>query len=434
MGLRRVLQRDDGAVIVIVALVMVPLMVLTAGGVGMFPLYGSQRELQKAADQAALAGAAALPLLNPNVAFQNLPFPIPNTDPTFELTGLQYFDLPRLGELVPDPRSVACEYGAEALSGDSASMITAFGADPSAPQPTLCEDYRVAPAMQSTPVYDCLDHVVNTVTSRLRILETNILLKPLVPDVLAEVLSPVQRAVNALNQLVPAALSPKMKVDVASRVRPPMFELLGADGLDMTISATATRRMKNAVVVPLVPGGAVGPVVTNDLNLNQALAEPQPALIETLGEIDGQLNVLTSSLGLAECQNLLQGVQQDLGDIYNPPTGTAPFAVDLVKESVEAAEAASAASGVALSELAGEAYYAIGAGDPAGSIGSIVSDVVGPLLASTALALLGPITATQIPTLDVAIVVFTDIGNEDYRATVIDAANARGLFRAVLSR
>lgn len=434
MRLRGFLQRDDGAVMVIVALVLIPLMVLSAGGIGLFTLYGAQRELQKAADQAALAGAAALPPLNPNVAFDSLPFPIPNTDPVYELAGSQYFDLPRLADLVPDPRSVACEYGAESLSGDSASLITAFGAEPSVLQSTICTDRRVAPTMHSTPIYHCLDQIVVTLTTRLRILETDILLAPLVPDVLTAVLGPVQQAVDALSQLVPAALSPTMRVDVASRVRPPMFDMIGVDGLDMTVSATASRRLKNAVVVPIIPGGSVGPVVTDDVNLNLALAEPQPALIDALGDIDTLLNQLTASLGLTDCQDLLGGVRQDLSDIYSPPSGPAPDARDLVKESVDAAEAASASSGVALAELAGDAYYAIGAGDPAGSIGSIVSEVVGPLLASTALALLGPITSTQIPSLDVAIVIFTDIGSEDYRAAVIDAANARGLFRAVLTR
>lgn len=59
-----------------------------------------------------------------------------------------------------------------------------------------------------------------------------------------------------------------------------------------------------------------------------------------------------------------------------------------------------------MGELAGDAYYATGTGELLGSVGSIVSDVVGPLPAP--LSLLGPITAAQIPTLDVAIVVFTD--------------------------
>lgn len=431
MGWRSRLSQDDGAALLVVAMVMMPLIALTAGGMGMFTLYGAQRELQKAADQAALAGAAALPPLNPNVAFATLGFPIPNTDPVFELTGSPYLDIPRLNELVPDPRAVACEYGAKSLSRDSALLNSVFGVPPSSPPPTLCADERIAPAMQSTPVYDCLGSVVTALTARLRILETSPLLAPLVPNVLAAVVGPVERAVQALNQAVPAALSPTMKVEVTGRVRPPLFE--GGDGLQMRVEATAARRLKNAVVVPLVPGGKVGPVVTNDVNLNLALAQPQPALIETLDDIDTQLNGLMSSLSLSGCQNLLQGVRQDLSDIYDPPTGPVPSATDLIAASVAAAEAGSARSGVALNELAGEAYYAIGAGDPVGSIGSVVSNVVGPLLASTALTLLGPITASQIPTLDVAIVVFKDLGSENYRATVIDAANARGLFLSVLT-
>jgi hypothetical protein len=288
--------------------------------------------------------------------------------------------------------------------------------------------------MQSTPLYGCLDSVVTDLTARLRILETDPLLAPLVPSVLTAVVEPVKRAVRALNRAVPAALSPTMKVQVTGRVRPPLFDgFSGGEGVQMRVEATAARRLKNAVVVPVVPGGEVGPVVTSAVNLNSALAHPQPVLIEALGEIDTQLNGLMSSLGLSGCQNLLQNVRQDLSAIYDPPSGPAPSATNLIAASVAAAESAAARSGVALNELAGEAYYAIGAGDPVGSIGSVVSDAVGPLLASTALALLGPISAAQIPTLDVAIVIFTDIGSEDYRATVIDAANARGLFLAVLT-
>ena len=426
-------QNEDGAVLLIVAMVMLPLIILSAGGISVFTLYGAHREMQKAADQAAVAAAAALPPLNPNVVFANLPFPIPNTDPVFVLTGDQGLDTPLLSELVPDPRAVACAYGADGMSSGSAALIALFGVPPTSPPPTLCSDTRISPTMQSTPVYDCLEHVVGTLTSRLEILGTDPLLALLLPNVLSAVLTPVQRLVNGLNQAVPAALSPTMKVEVSSGVRPPMLNVItGEEGIDMRVRATAARRLKNAVVIPLVSGGQVGPVVTNDVNLNTALAASQPALINTLGDVDDQVDALMSSLSLANCQNLLSGVQQDLGDIYNPPSGPAPTAGHIIKESVTAAESTAAATGIALSALAGDAYYAIGAGPPAGSIGSIVSHVVGPLLAPTALALLGPITATQIPTLDVAIVLFTDIGNQNYHATIIDAANARGLFGAVL--
>lgn len=426
-------RNDEGAVLIVVSLVMLPLMVLGVGGIGLFTLYGAHREMQKTADQAALAGAAALPPLNPNVVFQNLPFPIPNTDPVFEITGLQYLDVPLLSKLIPDPRAVACEYGANGLAAGSAPLTSAFAVPHSSAPPTLCADSKILPTMQSSPAFACISQIAGSLTTRLRILETDLLLAPLVPNVLATVLAPVNRAVAALNQAVPAALSPRMKVDVYSGIQAPMFEMIaGEAGLDMRVSATAVRRLKNAVVVPLVPGGQVGPVVTNSVNLNAALAQSQPILLESLAEIDQQLNVLTTYLNMPECRDLLKDFRRDVGDIYNPPDGPGPSALDLIEESVTAAEATAAATGIALSSLAGEAYYAIGAGAPAGTIGSIVTGVVGPLLASTALALLGPITAAQIPTLDLAIVVFTDAGHQDYRAAIINAANARGLFRATL--
>lgn len=424
---------DEGAVLIIVSLVMLPLMLLGVGGIGLFTLYGAHREMQRTADQAALAGAAALPPLNPSVVFENLPFPIPNTDPVFEITGLQYLDVPLLSELIPDPRAVACEYGANGLAAASAPLTSAFGVPHSSSPSTLCADTKILPTMQSSPAFTCISQIAGSLTARLRILETDLLLAPLVPNVLATVLAPVNRAVAALNHAVPAALSPLMRVDVYSGIQAPMFEMIaGEAGLDIRVSATAVRRLKNAVVIPLVPGGQVGPVVTNSVNLNAALAQSQPLLLESLAEIDQQLNILTTYLNLPECRDLLQDFRRDVGDIYDPPDGPGPSALDLIAESVTAAQATAAATGVALSSLAGEAYYAIGAGTPAGTIGSIVSGVVGPLLASTALALLGPITAAQIPTLDLAIVVFTDAGNQDYRAAIVNAANARGLFRATL--
>lgn len=433
MGLAQRLDDEGGAVLIVVAMVMVPLTVATAFSVGVFTLYGVQREMQKAADQAAVAGAAALPPLDPDVAFETLPFPIPDTDPVFEITGDRLLDLPRITDLVPDPRAVACAYGAESLSAESSNLVGAFGTDPTAPPATVCTDIRVYPSMQSSPAYSCIENIAEDLESRLLILETDPLLAPLVPDVLSAVMPPVEQAVAALGELVPAALKPTMRVEINSGVVPPLLSVaIGEDGLEMQTQATAQRRLKNAVVVPLIPGGEVGPVITDDVNLNTVLAEPQPALIDALGQVDGELNELNSQLNLTGCQDLLSGLRQDLGDIYNPPTGPAPSALDLIEASVTAAETAAIETGVAVTELAGEAYYAIGAGEPVGSIGSVVSDVVGPLLAPTALALLGPLTEAQIPTLDVAVVVFTDLGNEDYHATVVDAANARGLFQATL--
>jgi hypothetical protein len=46
--------------------------------------------------------------------------------------------------------------------------------------------------------------------------------------------------------------------------------------------------------------------------------------------------------------------------------------------------------------------------------------------------LMGPVAATQIPILDVALVSMSHAANGDYKATVISAANAYGIFRASL--
>lgn len=83
--------RDEkGAVLVIVAIFTLVLLTLSVGGIMMFSVYGANREMQKAADQAALAGAAALPLLRPGVALSSL-----NLNPVYNLTDNYGLDVPQ---------------------------------------------------------------------------------------------------------------------------------------------------------------------------------------------------------------------------------------------------------------------------------------------------------------------------------------------------
>lgn len=443
MRIRTRASREDGGVLIVVAIVFPVLIALVAGGVVGFTLFTAQRETQMAADQAAVAGAAALPPLNPNAVYENLPFPLPDTDPLYQVFEEQELNIPRVGELIPDPRSVACVYGSLGLASESAALVGAFGApfggaptdvDGAPLDATVCNDDRVYPSMQSSTVIDCIDQITDRLSAEITArLIGDPLLAPLLPDILGAVVARTEQLVDGLNEAVPAAMSPRMRVDVTTGFRPPMLSIIvGGEGLTLRASAVAVRRLKNAVVVPVLPGQQVGPVVTDPVNLNDALREAQPPLVALLGTMDGQLNTMMSTLGLS-CRDVLSDLQRDLSDIYNPPSGPAPSAVDIVEEAVTAAQDAAARTGIPVDELAGEAFYFIGAGDSV-TVGSIVSGVVGPLLDPIAQDLLGPIAALQIPTLDVAIVALSEVSDGDYRAALISAANAYGAFRATLVR
>jgi hypothetical protein len=149
-------------------------------------------------------------------------------------------------------------------------------------------------------------------------------------------------------------------------------------------------------------------------------------LIQTLGNVNTQLNTLTTALGLPNCNNLLTELQTDLTDLYNPPIGPAPSARDLVEEAIRAAQSAAARAPAAVDDV-GEAVLTIAPGQPV-PVSSLVAAVAGPL-AGPLVSLLG---FTQIPALDVAPVVFTELAGGDISGTIIAAANARGLFQATL--
>jgi hypothetical protein len=438
MRLKTRVSNERGAVLLTVALVMTVLMLLVAGGISTFTLFGAQRELQKAADQAALAGAAALPLAYTGAILgnlENLPLPDgvpPITDPNFNIFDAAGLDIPRLSQLAPDPRAVACSYGHESLENNSASLINSFGTAPSNPPSTVCSDSRVAPTMQSTTLLNCVNSIVGSVTSQVTsAVGSNPLLSGLLNPILTAILGDpddpapgtVRALVNDLNMALPAVLSPRMRVEVRSGFEPPLLSVItGDDGLQMRATAVAQRRLKNAVVVPLVPGGEIQPT----FNLNQVIGgRTRNELLATLGTVNTQLNSLTSRL--PNCNNLLTDLQTDVSDIYNPPLGPAPSMIDVARAAAEAAQSASGRTGVAVNDL-GEAFLGVAVGNQPVNVSTLLAPLGGLVV-----SLLSPaLGSLQIPALDVTPVVFRELGNGDVGGVVIAISNAQGLFRATL--
>ncbi len=439
MRLRSRLADERGGVMLVVAIVLPLLMLLTAGGVSGFSLYTSHRELQRAADQAALAGASTIPLLDPNVLVENAPVPLPNTEPVYEILEGAGVNLPRMNELSFDPRSVACGVGADSLS-NSADFVNSFGEEITEPLvdedgnafTQVCDDERIYPRLKTnadtTSVLECTNLLIDELAEQAGALDINLL---------TWLLSPIQNLVNdiakmPLHHVLPALYTPRMKVTSFSKLRAPLASLItGNDTGMMHATATAYRRIKNAVVVPIIPTSIqqlqinlglldgsqlFRDLINNPVNLNNALRRAQQPMLNVLANVDTRLNSLMSTLGLP-CNNVLSNLRQDLRDIYDPPSGPAPSAVDIGDAAVEAAELTAAAIGAASpnpadpNSLAGEAFLLIGV--------------------SATNALL-PISAANIPILDVAVVSMREVAEGDYRAAIINASRAHGIFRATL--
>jgi hypothetical protein len=419
------LRSEDGGVLTVAAITLPILLLVSAGGVGGFSLYASHRELQRVADQAALAGAAALPPFDPNVLVANAPFPLPDTEPVLQLVeDATSENLPRMRDLVPDPRAVACALGSDALTAeDSVPVVGAFDEDLlEAPldddgntTDTVCSDLRIHPVIQHNPdnmtPVECTNRLIEEVG------DDSALLQGLINAI---VRLPV-------DDLLPAAFTPRMRVSAYSKIKPPLLSMItGSQGGTMRVHSTAYRRIKNAVVVPILPAqrlsidlGLVDPVdvMTNPTNLNNALAIAQKPLIDVITNADNRLSTLMSTLGLP-CRNLLRNLRTDLSDIYSPPTGAAPSARDIVDAAVTAAENTAAQVGVPAPDpsnptsLAGEAFLLIGV---------------------TTTNAMGPISALQIPILDVALVTMRRAADGNFAAAAVEAANAHGAFRATLA-
>jgi len=147
-----------------------------------------------------------------------------------------------------------------------------------------------------------------------------------------------------------------------------------------------------------------------------ALHTAQKPLIDAITDADNRLSALMATEGVP-CQHLLANLRQDLRDIYDPPTGPAPSALDIVDSAYNAAVATAQRVGDPMPDptnpdsLAGEAFLLIGV-----SVNNFMQ----------------PVASAQIPILDAALVTMSKASTGDYRATLISAANAYGVFRASL--
>lgn len=421
MRLKTRLSSERGAVLLTVALVMTVLTLLVAGGISTFTLFGAQRELQKAADQAALAAAAALPPVDPDPLLDLLP--LPGTSSEIPVVGpVSGLDVP-LKDLVPDPRAVGCGLGAQSLAGDSALLINSFGTTPTSPPSPPCpNDPRISVSFTGG-ISACVDGIVNGLVNRLTALVPGNLLPSLLASVTAP-LTELQRNLQLLAAVAPGVATPNVTVTVKSGLEPPLLSMItGSDGVQMQATATAHRRIKNVVALP---GDDLA-----GINLNSVAAMPRAAVLESLSAIDSQVNNLTQALQLGEC-HVINDLRTDVADVYNPG-GSSPTVTEVIEAAAEATEQAASRSGTAVDDLAGEAFLLVANADDPTSMGGLVPPLLRPVLQLVAPSALTLLNGLQVPALDVAIVAAHNLSDGSVDPSdIMDAVQARGLFRATL--
>lgn len=473
--MKRRVHDEKGAVLVVVALVMTALLILSGGGIMLFTLYGSHREMQKAADQGALAGAAGLPLLNPSGTLDSL-----GLQQNYQLLeGVGLDTALSSAHNIPDPRAVACAYAKRNLDPDSASLTSKFGAGINAGG--WCSiDPRVNVSLSSytSGLSQCvsgltaslgnlesqltnglngllgtvvaLGYTVGDIVNNLGLLNLPIVggvlrnalallnisveqvqnLIITVPQVIDQ-LDEVIKQVTTLEQLAPALLTPRVTVTVTERVSPPLMGLVtGGNGVQMTLTATAERRLKNVIVLP--ESQLLG------VDLNTPLNATKGEVLGTLVAVNNQLNDAVNRLqlaglgSLAGCQDLLSPASDlyaAVDDLYSPPDSAPYTGADLVEGANAAVIRLAGESGTTVDAVAGEAFLVIAQGGPnSATLSSLLGAGFRLLDLDDVLNLL------PIPALDVGLVAAHHLenGNISNDQLIPDTLSARGLFTARL--
>lgn len=371
---------ERGAVAVLVGVLLPMLLGMSALGFATLTMAGGERELQRAADAGALSAASRLELAS--------------------LTGIVDPTVSDLLPAVADVQSVGCGVAEDNLA---AAALTSGFADT-----VTCS---VKPATFRDNLATVLDQGLGLVPTE---------------------------ALDALNQVVdvpallPAIATPYVEVTTGSDLDPPLRGLLSptAPG-DMEVSALARRRLKNAVLAPVVDVNGVPVVddttfcsgtllgvpftdplsdILDDLtklggldscrfNPNQPLGIPRDPVLDALDDL---ANALPTEL--APAADAIRELRTDFYDLYNPPDGSdAPTQWDII-------DAAASNNEDVLVILADQS-----------TASSLLSGLIG---------------ASRVPVLDAVIVPAVDLANGtvDVNDELTDVAAARGIFRATLVR
>ncbi|MGH2723199.1 MAG: pilus assembly protein TadG-related protein [Actinomycetota bacterium] len=371
-------RREDGAIAPIMAAAILGLVVVSMWGANVVTIQGARRELQRAADLGALAGAANLPLVG----------------------------LLSTGE----PFITSCRYADDLLGPGGAPLannLSTTKAGPTCATGTITVDPIIeSPAVEQVQaaLEDTVDGIYDTLGSPNICSPLVMLLDPLLQLLASSDCQRLQSALDGLPQnLSPATVTPRVRVTITDAVVAPV-PMPGVFDEQRTLRtvAEARRRFKNLIVLPAVRTDALtglvepvddlvtgAPAPLHDINPNPTAAAACGSLLPKVQEANDALAAeLAGTVDFDLSQLIL-----DARDLCDPPGGAAPVSpLDL---AVEAART----------------------GDPVVILRLFTMPVLG------------------IPALDFTAAYLTQIGPDSFQATPIpleELTSARGLFGGTL--
>lgn len=412
----RMHRNQDGAVAILVAIILVGLAVpLISAGLSGYVRSGTAGELQRSADVGALAGARVIPLGDPEFVRTYLDSVL--TPPDSSGDGPVGSLVPTFGG--PDPLAVACDTALAALGSDSA-----LGEDYSTT--ASCSAHYTADLDFVSDLQSCLTQLAGPPPHQdpigpIDITPTPIPLPTITPLPLPTITplpvplptvslppiglsspdeidtDPIYVDPNVITDflyykfgnVVPALLKPGVRVELKRTTTGPVDDAVG----DERAVATARRRFKNVVVVPIVetehqisvgepsegvidlngdgePDLFVGDGLAVDLreiDLNPALADSWEEIVGMVNDLDARLDEVEdllsdgvtidlAGLGVPEpiidlippglltvdldidCDLALNALLDDLNDIYSPGLGDPPTQAEILADAEEKGE------------------------------------------------------------------------------------------------
>jgi hypothetical protein len=290
-------RRDDGAVAVIYAIVLLGvLMPVFALSTTALVRSTTNGELQRAADAGALAGAAAIPFGDVNFArnFLDATAGGQGTERRLRDLGLSYD--------AEDPLDIACNDVALPNANDGHGLgsryATAVG----------CSASYVSNADLLTQLEDCAAGLARVPAPAPSL--------PGVPDL---------PSTPDLSPLLPALLYPGVRVDMSWHVTGPFDRIVSGAGATETTTSVARRRFKNMVVVP-----EVGLPTGQSINLNPLAGSLRTTAIDAMDETQ---RILAANPLTAPCSSVLDGAHDDLLDAIDPPAG-GPTAQQIISDAI----------------------------------------------------------------------------------------------------
>lgn len=364
-------------------------------------------------------------------------------------------------------RTVACTTARDAMAPGAATYANRFFSGDGDAQPS-CDDRIAVKLATGSPLVGFGQYATDAATGTL---DTQF----------AAQMTTVRAALAAfgirLDTSLPSLICPEISVTIEQPVREPVFDRSSVPNG----RATAKRVVKNAVVVPVFEGQTIasattGPVVASavgvgvtvlgdgasaavdvpPVNLNGTLIDAQAQFLTLLDEVDAiadaairasnvtvdQLNGTFAGIDPVETQaptvpgtepldslRLTKCLRDTLTQIYDPPSGDAPTAAEVMADAAETGEQVVVVQvGAVQTECTepGAIAYDIAVATPTATPECIRAATTPQYDPTTGLY--------EVPFFDATPVLVQDIGDGNYAAVPVHASQASGAFRAALVR